>query len=45
MSNQLSEDVMISGQLSDGTILGSWIDLFGPIDYAMLSNVNATNPE
>lgn len=45
MSNQLSEDVAMSGQPSDGTILSSWVDLFGPIDYALLSNVNGTNDE
>jgi hypothetical protein len=45
MSNQLSEDVMMSGQPLDGTILGSWVDLFGPIDYTLLYNVNTTNPE
>lgn len=42
MSNQLSEDDMMSGQLSDGTILSSWVDLFYPIDDAMLSNVSTT---
>ncbi|KAL6918477.1 hypothetical protein FSST1_009972 [Fusarium sambucinum] len=40
MSNQFGEDALMSGQESDGQITNSWIDLFGPIDYAMLSDVN-----
>lgn len=40
MSNQLSQDAQISGQESDGLMPNSWIDLFGPIDYALLSSFN-----
>ncbi|KAK0387653.1 hypothetical protein NLU13_3898 [Sarocladium strictum] len=43
MSDQLSDDVIMTGQASDGTALNPWVDLFGPIDYTLLSNVNATN--
>lgn len=45
MSNQLGEDVIINDLASDGTMLNSWVDLFGPIDYALLSNINTTNYE
>jgi hypothetical protein len=45
MSNQLSEDAQMSGQESDGLMPNSWIDLFGPIDYALLSNFNAAAQE
>ncbi|KAF5646893.1 zn 2cys6 transcription factor [Fusarium sp. NRRL 25303] len=40
MSNQLSQDAQISGQESDALMPNSWIDLFGPIDYALLSSFN-----
>ena len=43
MSNQLSEDEMMSGQTLNGSTLSSWVDLFNPIDYAMLSNINSTS--
>jgi hypothetical protein len=45
MSNQLGEDAMMSGQESDGPMPNAWIDLFGPIDYALLSNVNASSQQ
>lgn len=45
MSNQLSENEMMSGQLSDGTILSSWFDLFNPMDYAMLPNISTTSTQ
>jgi hypothetical protein len=45
MSNQLGEDVIMNGHTSDGTILDSWVDLFGPIDYALLSSINTTNQD
>jgi hypothetical protein len=45
MSNQLSEDEMMSGQMLNGSTLSSWVDLFNPIDYAMLSNINSTSME
>lgn len=43
MSNRHGEDAIISDLTSDGTMLDSWVDLFGPIDYALLSNVNTMN--
>ncbi|KAM5529787.1 zn 2cys6 transcription factor [Fusarium oxysporum f. sp. phaseoli] len=45
MSNQPGEDVIMSGQASDGTMINSWVDLFGPIDYSLLSNINTTNQQ
>ncbi|KAK7598434.1 hypothetical protein V3481_000065 [Fusarium oxysporum f. sp. vasinfectum] len=45
MSNQLSQDAQTSGQESDGLMPNSWIDLFGPIDYALLSSFNAATQE
>ena len=45
MSNQHSEDVVLSGHAADGAMLNSWVDLFGPIDFALLSNVSTTNQE
>ncbi|UPL01928.1 hypothetical protein LCI18_012862 [Fusarium solani-melongenae] len=45
MSNQFGEDAMMSGQESDGPMPNSWIDFFGPIDYALLSSVNAAPQE
>lgn len=41
MSNQFGEDAIMNGQESDGQMPTSWTDLFGSIDYALLSNVNA----
>lgn len=40
MSNQLGEDLIMSGQVSDGTLLSSWVDFFGPIDFSLLSNID-----
>ncbi|KAF5686543.1 zn 2cys6 transcription factor [Fusarium circinatum] len=41
MSNQLSQDAQLGGQeSSDGLMPNSWMDLFGPIDYALLSSFN-----
>lgn len=43
MSNQLGEDLIMSGQVSDGTLPSSWVDLFGPIDFSLLSNIDTNN--
>ena len=40
MSNHLGEDIIMSGQVSDGTLLSSWVDFFGPIDFSLLSNID-----
>ncbi|CAG2006708.1 unnamed protein product [Fusarium graminearum] len=45
MSNQVGDDVAMSGQTSDGTTFNSWVDLFGPIDYSLLSDINMTSQE
>ncbi|RGP81367.1 zn 2cys6 transcription factor [Fusarium longipes] len=45
MSNQLNDDEIMSGQASDGAMLNSWVDLFGPIDFTLLSNINPTGSE
>ncbi|VUC35542.1 unnamed protein product, partial [Clonostachys rosea] len=40
MSNQFGDDMMMSGRESDDQMPTSWIDLFGPIDFALLSSEN-----
>jgi hypothetical protein len=45
MSNQLSQDAHTRGQVSDDLMPNSWIDFFGPIDYALLSSFNGPTQE